>query len=471
MNSLDTKHAKALSNLVMALSSYELAKSVVGLSNSPVYHFQYSSICDAVNGISKDSEELENISRKIRCFLMDYMSKASDGVYRINSDTTSINKPHSPTLSDRTYIHVPNTVIAGNKPLSVGYRLSCVTLSESAGWQLPLEMSLVGVEQTATECLLQQLKELFEDSNLPFGKATMVIQRADRAYGNAHYLAPSHAYANLVNITRLRKGQKVFVRNIRTQTGGRNAIYDANPYYLTSKSETKSYKYKGEVKEKYLRSIFDLTPTQQVSREGKTKKGRAVITEIRLYQDLLLRSKKGNIMSDKPINLACISTKDKLTGELLFEQEQFIAACGQPKDRLSPQAIFEEYMDRYGIEPLFRFSKQNLFLQSYQTPDKQHLENWFLVVQLAIWLLHMVAQEAKHACQKWQKYSPKEQLEVGSKLSMTQARKAAQSLLITFDKKPFLPKKSQKGKGRQKEQKQVQRTRYQVFKKKAKTPT
>lgn len=471
MIKLGTSHAKALSNLVMALSSCEAAKSVVELSNSPVYHYQYSSICDAINGLSKDNEEFELISKKIRQFLMDYLPESEDGVFRFNSDTTSINKAHSSTLPDRTYVHVPNTVVAANKPLGVGYRLSCVALCDTGGWQLPLDMSLVSTEQTATECLLQQLEFIFEDAHLPFKTAQMVIHRSDRAYGNAKYLSPSHQYANLVNITRLRKGQKVYVQNIRTQTGGRNAIYDKTPYYLISKSGNKSYKYKGELKQKYLRSIFDLTPTTIVSLAGKTKKGRDVITEISFYQDLLLRSKKGKIMSDKPINLAAVKTKDKLTSELIFQEEMFLVACGKAKDKLAPQAILQEYCGRYDIEPFFRFSKQNLFLETYQTPQKQHLQNWFLIVQLTVWLLHQVAQEAVHTCKKWQQYLPKEKVELGSKLSISQARKAAQNLIITFDKRPFLPQKSQKGKGRQKGQVQKPRTRYEVFKKKAKTPT
>jgi hypothetical protein len=105
MIKLGTSHAKALSNLVMALSSCEAAKSVVELSNSPVYHYQYSSICDAINGLSKDNEEFELISKKIRQFLMDYLPKSDDGVFRFNSDTTSINKAHSSTLPERTFMY------------------------------------------------------------------------------------------------------------------------------------------------------------------------------------------------------------------------------------------------------------------------------------------------------------------------------------------------------------------------------
>ena len=42
---------KAIANLVMGLSSQTFAKSVVEISLSPCYHYQYSSISDAINAI------------------------------------------------------------------------------------------------------------------------------------------------------------------------------------------------------------------------------------------------------------------------------------------------------------------------------------------------------------------------------------------------------------------------------------
>lgn len=129
-----------------------------------------------------------------------------------------------------------------------------------------------------------------------------------------------------------------------------------------------------------------------------------------------------------------------------------------------------EYQERYGIEPFFRFVKQNLFLESFQTPEDQHLKNWFLVVQLATWLLYQVAQEAPKVTPKWQQYLPKEKLENPVILSVSQAYKAAQNLFITFDRTPFLPQKSQKGKPRQKGNTQVTRVPQQIVLKKKKPP-
>lgn len=462
-------NAKALVNLVMALSSFKDSKSVVGLSMSPVYHYQYSSICDAINSLSYDENSYKAMSKLLRRFCVG-CDESFDGIYHLNSDTTPINKAHSLVLSERSYIHVSNNVIKTNKPLGVGYRLSTLTLSGAFNWQLPLSMELVGTNQTATERLLSQLTAIFSDTQIPLSGAKLVTNRLDRAYGNAHYLAPTFEYSSLVNIVRLRSGQKIWLQNIRTQTGGRNSIYDNEPYYLIEESRIKTFKNKDKFTDKYQRSIFEFPPDETCELGQISTSGRKTILQITRWKNLLFRSKNGNKMSDKPLDLIAVKTIDAITGKKIFQENLFTAICGKKKDELSSEQTVIEYQERYAIEPFFRFGKQNLFLESFQTPEDQHLKNWFLVVQLAVWLLYQVAQEAPKVTPKWQQYLPKEKIQSPIILSLAQACKAAQNLFITFDKSQFLPQKSQKGKPRQKGQTQVLRLPKEIIVKKKKPP-
>ena len=144
---LDINHAKALANLVISLASYTEADSVVELSKSPLYHFQYSSICDAINALCHNEAAYESISTKIRRHCMSFCSLPSDQIYRFNSDSSTLLKVFSPTLKDRVQVHIPNNVIAGNKPLSVGYRNSAITLSSYDSWQLTLSMKRIGIHR------------------------------------------------------------------------------------------------------------------------------------------------------------------------------------------------------------------------------------------------------------------------------------------------------------------------------------
>lgn len=468
MLELDINCAKPLTNLVMALASCMEAHSVVELSNSPVYHYQYSSICDAIHALCLTEKDYPSVCKMIRQFCVSYY--APNQTYRFNSDTSTLIKIFSPTLKDRSKVHVPNNVISGNKPLSVGYRNSTITLSEYDGWQLTLAMQRVSINQTATECLLEQLMTLFKDKELPFSAANLVINRLDRAYGNAQYLSPSYQYDNLLSIVRLRQGQKIWLQSSTNNAVGRPNIYDSMPYYLHQNSQTKSFKYKDTVRQVYQQSIFEIPPSQLEMMGRVSVKGKKIIHQIFQWDNLLLRTKKGNKMSDKPVNLLAIVTTDAETGVQIFPQPLFIIVSGKNKGDLSPQEAFAEYQQRYDIEPFFRFDKQSLFLDKFQTPIDQHLDNWLLVVQLSNFLLFLTAQEAQHNCPKWQKYLSNEKTPNAIRLTIAQARKAAQNLFLTFDKKPFLPKKSKKGKGRQKGETQTPKIRYAIYQKKKKSP-
>jgi hypothetical protein len=51
---LEIKRSKSLANLVMGLSSQTHAKSVVEISLSPCYHYQFSSISKTIDALFKE---------------------------------------------------------------------------------------------------------------------------------------------------------------------------------------------------------------------------------------------------------------------------------------------------------------------------------------------------------------------------------------------------------------------------------
>lgn len=470
MTQLGTYHAKPLASLVMSLASFEKAHSVVGLSQSPLFHHQYSSIADAINGICAKQSEYAAISTRIRHFCLSYYPIPTHTIYRFNSDSSTLIKLFSPTLPDRSQVYVPNNVIPSNKPLSVGYRTSAITLSESDGWQLPVAVERISTDQTATECLMKQLSGLFDDPLLPFQKADLVVNRLDRGFGNAQYLSPSYRHDNLVSVVRLRQGQKIYLPATECSSRGRPAVYDKTPRYLYQASQTKTVKCKEKLHDVFQSSIFEVSPTHVQQVETITKKGKKITHKITQWNDLLLRTKRGKKMSDKLLNLVAVVSLDTESGAAIFKQPLFMVVSGKNKDRLSPTDAFLEYMQRYSIEPFFRFGKQTLWLDKFQTPAVQHLDNWLLVIQLAVFLLFLTACDAPHRCPKWQKYVPIEKEPSKVRLSLAQARKSAEALFLTFDKIPFLPVKCKKGKPREKGQSQQKRVRYEIVKKKKKPP-
>ena len=193
--------------------------------------------------------------------------------YLLQTDTTPLCKPHSPTMKDRTHIATPNNVIAGNKPLSIGYETSFINISDSkSSWSLPASIKRVSIDQTASECALEQLETLFANPNLGLSDS-LVINTLDSKYGNAPYLAPAHQHDQLVNIARMRSGMKVWQQHSRTDTGGAPGIY-GEKYYLHAESQYKSYKVPKTKKicQVFQRSIFELPANEILGFCTKTAK-------------------------------------------------------------------------------------------------------------------------------------------------------------------------------------------------------
>jgi hypothetical protein len=116
------------------------------------------------------------------------------------------------------------------------------------------------------------------------------------------------------------------------------------------------------------------------------------------------------------------------------------------------------------LEVTNRFLKQNLFLESLNTPDAQHLDNWVELATEAMWLLWVVSEEVEKICEKWQQDSaPK--VEKGGRQTPSQTRKGLERLILTFEKEKYLPKNGKKGRGRETGRKLAPRKQYQVVKK------
>ena len=60
---------------------------------------------------------------------------------------------------------------------------------------------------------------------------------------------------------------------------------------------------------------------------------------------------------------------------------------GEQRRQLTLKEIYEAYNQRYDLEHFFRFGKQKLLLDAYQTPETRHEENWWELAHIAYLLL------------------------------------------------------------------------------------
>ena len=152
---------------MVALASYDSAQSVVELSESPLFHHQYSSIRDGIHGVGKTEEEQTKIMATLRSLGLEQISYTKQDWLLLQTDATGAKKAHSACLEDRQYIKISNNVIKSNKPISIGYPLSLVNVSIpplSNKWSVPISIKRIPSTQSAVECAVEQMAELQEGS-------------------------------------------------------------------------------------------------------------------------------------------------------------------------------------------------------------------------------------------------------------------------------------------------------------------
>ena len=477
---LDLDYTKALSSLVLSLSSNRFSGSAVGLSESLLYQYSYSSISQVVSTLSVDKSSHDAIQKTLQELYVSFYGHQD--VYVFQTDTSPLEKPHSPKMSDRQYIHVPNQVIPGNKSLGIGHNYSYLNLGYTppeggSRWSLPLDIERVTPQSNAIDTALMQTHRLMSNETLPFGAATLVINEADSGYATPRFIAPLvDTYANMVLVVRFRNSSKVWQQappSTDKNKVGATAIYGKKTLYLqlTSGNHTTT---NGKTKQsvtKYRDAIYDIEAHEILEVKETTSKGRAVIVRIKMWKNMMIRTKNGVNMKDKPFNLLGVQVIDEQTGELLFKKPMFIAVFGQKKDDLSALMGYSSYRQRYDIEGHNRFSKHQLLLDKYQTPDVQTLDNWTLIVACAYWLLFVASKEVELTPKPWERNLPqyKSDQTKTNKLtpqkSAAQTKKAAFDLFYTFDLKPFAPKSVKNGKGREKGTKLTKRRNKKVVRK------
>jgi len=442
----------------MALASYRDAKSVVGLSKSPVFHHQYSSITKAIANPAKDERELRRVQKLFKEQWLEYFPRSSVNYFQ--TDVVNIFREHAPCLKGRQYRHKANNVISSKQPIGIGYPLSLVNLADFASsWSMPFDLQRVKANEDEIEVAANQIKVICESEKFA---QSLNINAADSSYGVAKYITKVNDISNLVNILRLRHGNKVY-ESERKATGGADQIYGAE-YHLIEESGWHKYRKKEKIYRKYLTSIYDRKADEYQELERVTKKGKVLKVELRRWVGMKMRTRQGNSMKEVEFEIVGIRVLEKESGKRVFKHDVFVAVVGQERKKLKIEEVAEVFYHRFDLEVTNRFMKQNLFLESYQTPEIQHLDNWNLLVQEAMWLLWAASTEVEKVSEKWQKYAePKE--EKGGRKTPSQTRKGLERLILTFEERPFLPKKCKKGLGRKKGDKQEPRKQYKVVKK------
>ena len=105
-------NGKPLTNLAMAISSYPQTKGIVEYSESPLYHYQYSSISKLfarlLIGVGKDTGQF---LKQVQDFIRPYVP--NEPIIRTQLDCFPVYKPLSYTHPERSVVYKPNVKIEG----------------------------------------------------------------------------------------------------------------------------------------------------------------------------------------------------------------------------------------------------------------------------------------------------------------------------------------------------------------------
>ena len=429
-------------DLVDALSSNTNAKTVVELSLNPHFRRHYSALNKAIAVSLLTNQQLARLASQSIGELRQRK------FYLLGTDVTSNPRPHAQTLPDRGFVYQPNT-IKGNKPIAIGHQYSLWAFlpepdqSKSGHWVAPLSMQRVASRENKEWVGAKQLGDLLADESLPFGR-NLCVEVADSAYSKPAYLHANRDHKNLVTIVRAR-GTRTFYR---LPVPDPASAEKGHPTWYGTPFSLKDAETWG-------------TPDQVAETTFTSHKKIPYHVEIQAWHNLLMRGGKGKPMHQHPFTLVQIRFYNH-KGEALFQKPLWLIVMGDRRMELSLLDIYEAYMQRYDLEHFFRFGKQKLLLDKFQTPDDKHEERWWRLVALAYLQLWVAKDLARSLPRPWEQYLP---TRLNQSPTSAMALRDMSRIIRQIGTPASAPKPRGKSPGRRKGTKLTPRPRQPVMKK------
>jgi len=449
------KRAGALTDLLDALANNTTARSVVELSLNPLFRYGYSSVYDGIdNFFEATSTEVASTERReqeqeiIRMIVP--LVPMPQKFWLLGVDVTPEPRLFARTLEDRTFVH-QSTPIIGNKPITIGHQYSGLVLfpekeETEPPWVVSLSMRRVTSREVKTAVGAEQVKALLEDKTLPFGD-DLCVQVVDSAYSAVKFLGRVAPYNNLVTIARIR-GNRVLYRTPPPTEGKRSR---GHPIWYGKRFDLKDP------------TTWD-EPDEVVWTTCTTRGGKTYTVCIERWDDMLMRGTREFPMHKHPFSLIRIRVFDS-DGKLVFKHPLWLIAIGSRRYEISSLDSWKSYNRRYDIEHFFRFGKQRLLMTAFQTPDVEHEENWWKIVQLAYLQLWLARPLAEAMPRPWERYLPQFKTGVASP---SVVQRDFGRIIRQIGKPAAPPKPRGKSQGRKKGEKPGCRKRHPVIRKGAK---
>ena len=440
------KRSDTLMDLIDAISSNTQARSVVELSLQDCFRRDYSSLFKAIAAY-----EPEKATKSLAQLAAPYLPKPQKRKFWLfGVDVTSQSRPYAPTLQDRSYVYQP-TPMRSNKPITIGHQYSDVFyLPEreprpAKNWVVPLSTQRVKTSADKELVGAEQVCVLLEDEKLPFHNQ-LCAEVVDSSYSKPAYLHANRSKGNLISIARSR-GNRTYYRH---PPGTEQPSSKGHPTWFGQEFRL--------LDPSTWPNPDETAKTTFTSRGGKTY---TVVMDA--WYDMLMHGER----KPAPIPMQCHAftlLRIRLfhaTGELAYKNPMWLIVIGEKRRQLSLIEIFEAYQQRFDLEHFFRFGKQRMLLDEFQTPETEYEEHWWQLVHLAYLQLWIARYEADFLPRYWERSLPSMKVDAKTP-SPASVQRDFGRIIRRFGTPARLPKRRGKSPGRRQGTILTRRVRPQV---------
>ena len=396
--SLFSHNKDAALNLVDSLTCDLSSDHIVELSLNPEYQRHYSSIAQAISSYYKPRTDAAAVcleaktaaNKRIENTLCKHLHMSHSSKHNVFAiDVTPCKRPYSPKLEDKGFVHV-NEPTPGKKPVAIGHKYSCVTyLTQEKHWAPPLGLDRVPTSEKETVFGVKQWCNIINDEKNGFTQQPS-FGLYDAAYSNPYIIdtfnqSMSQQAGTAVLIARLR-ADRILARPSKEKANGkrgRNASYDhSNPFKLTDESTWGS-------------------ADREDGIDWVTARGKEHKINIKLWNNIRMKSHVDANIANVPLTIVRIAVTDK-DGRKIYKNPLWLVVVGNWLEEWGLNLLWEFYYSRFDIEHFFRYGKQRLLMDAYQTPENVNEENWMQFVMLAYHQLYHSRYEAKNLPKPWE---------------------------------------------------------------------
>jgi hypothetical protein len=376
-------------DLIDALSTNTRAQSVVELSLSPFFRRDYTSLFKAIQGSQITVSEVVGSTE------VNLPPPQQHSFWLFGVDVTPQERRFALSVTDQGFVYQPNA-LKGNKPVTIGHQYSDVVLlpekegEQASSWVVPLSTRRVKSEEDKELVGAEQMASLLADERLPFHGA-FCVEVGDTSYSKPAYLTANRPFSNLVTIARVRSNRTFYsqpdVQEASTQQGHPTWFGEA---FVLPDPETWP------------------EPDETCTTTHVSRRGRRYQVQIQAWHDKLMRGKQKPEpipMHRYPFTLLRVCLYNE-QGQSAFRHPLWLIVVGERRRELDLLEVYQAYTQRFDIEHFFRFGKQKMLLDKFQTPDTPHEESWWQIVHLAYLQLWVAHTSAQFLPRPWERHLP-----------------------------------------------------------------